>query len=202
MKKILPLFLLYPLLFYTSCKPALQGEFLLTDEEKSTVPFYGSEIVQFLWNDSLIELQCMERDNHTNEGLAGINTNDYYIWETDNTFFENEDYKLWYSLDTKTVWYTHDRFGIVWQDKVIDQYAVAGFILPLDTDYLEDNQGFLEQLTIQGKDYRSVFYDLEEIDSSSTGIMKPYAFYYTKEAGLIRLDFQDGSSWELKEIVW
>jgi hypothetical protein len=194
--------LLILLLLFTSCRPALLGEFLLTDEEKSAVPFKGTEAVTYLHNDSIISLTCDYRKDTTWQGTGGVNTNDFYIWESDKTKFEGENYTIFYSLQSRWEWISNDFFSVTWHDKVNNLYANSYFILPLDTDYLDYSQGYLEQMTVLGTDYHSVFYDSLVADTASPVLTKPIALFYSKEAGLIRLDFQDGSSWQLKEIEW
>jgi hypothetical protein len=194
--------LLLLLLLFTGCKPALLGEFLLTNEEKETVPFKGTETMTYLYNDSIISLVCNYRKDTTWQGTGGVNTNDYYIWESDKTKFEGENFSIFYTLQSRWEWTSHDLFSLTWHDEENNLYANSHFILPLDTDYLDYSQGYLEQMTVQGKDYQSVFYDSLEVDTASPGQPKAIAIFYSKDAGLIRLDFQDGSSWQLKEIEW
>ena len=196
------LFLLFVLVLFTGCKPALLGEFLLSDEEKETVPFKGTETVTYMHNDTLISLVCEYRKDTTTEATDGAFTNDYYISETDKTMFKGDSFDIIYYLQAKWEWYSFDYIGIQWHDKGNALYGGTSFIIPLDTDYLKDSQGYLEKMTVLGTVCQSVFYDSLEVDTSSSGQKKPIAFFYSKDAGLIRMDFQDGSSWELKEIEW
>jgi hypothetical protein len=195
-------FLLFILLIFSGCKPALLGEFLLTEEEKEAVPFKGSETLKYIYHDSIISLSCNYRKDTTFQATGGVMTDDYYIWETDEIGFEGGNFEIFYSLQSREEWYSYDRFSIHWKDDVNNLYANSSFILPLDTDYLDYSQGYLELMTVHGIDYRSVFYDSLKVDTSSSGLSKPVALFYSKSAGIIRLDFQDGSSWQLKEIEW
>ena len=193
-------FLLFILLIFSGCKPALLGEFLLTEEEKEAVPFKGSETLKYIYHDSIISLSCNYRKDTTFQATGGVMTDDYYIWETDEIGFEGGDFEIFYSLQSREEWYSYDRFNIHWKDDVNNLYANSSFILPLDTDYLDYSQGYLELMTVHGIDYRSVFYDSLKVDTASIGPSTPIVLFYNKDAGIIRLDFQDGSSWELKEI--
>ena len=81
----------------------------------------------------------------------------------------------------------------------------AFYKLPLSRENLFDKNIFSDSLLINNKWYYDVFIDsMYNFAQCSAPDIHIYATwcYYSPSDGMIKLDFSDGSSWELKEIAW
>lgn len=189
------------ILFIAACaSPKLLGDFSLTAEMISSVPYEGSEKLIFMEGQKEIILDCEGRKREKHEVLGGTNTVDYYITENDKTEFSANGYYLSFSMRTSSYWYVLPELIIVWYSEENELSENAMFIVPIDTNYLENKQGYLLNYEVQNQIYDLVYYDSVYFDSTEYGLHKPAVFYYHQNAGLIKIDFIAGDSWELKRI--
>jgi len=135
-----------------------------------------------------------------------------YNDEVDDCYFRDSegDYKIFIRLVSTTF---HDpafifielsdyRFSESWHYK-----SFVKFNLPFDRNNLDDNQFYFDSLLVNNTMQYDVFAGVPELDRTPTtketllDTVHPSMFYYNKQNGLVKVDFDDGSSWELKEII-
>jgi hypothetical protein len=81
------------------------------------------------------------------------------------------------------------------------------FNIPLDKDNIAEGQAYYDSLNIQSTTYYDVFtaetdYNLKySVKQIAMDTIRPSLFYYNSQVGLLKMDFDDGSTWELKEIL-
>jgi hypothetical protein len=95
------------------------------------------------------------------------------------------------------------RYNNSWQyDSRVD------FNIPLDKNNLDDNQYYFNSLLVNNTMQHDVFAGVPKLDRTPTikeillDTVHPSMFYYNKKNGLIKVDFDDGTSWELDHIEW
>ncbi len=81
------------------------------------------------------------------------------------------------------------------------------FNLPLDKNNLADDQTFYDSLKVNNKMCYDVYAGTPKITTIPTlksielDTVLPSMLYYNSSSALVKVDFDDGSSWELKEIL-
>ena len=84
--------------------------------------------------------------------------------------------------------------------------ANSRFILPLNIVNLEEGQGHHDSIVVYGKYYYDVFSDSCDYffpsGDSSNSVNYLTTMFYNTAHGLLKLDFSDGETWELKEIIY
>lgn len=192
-------FIVLGIVFLAACgQPKLLGDFSLTEEMVSSVPYEGYEELVYMQGQTEIVFEGQGRIREKREVLGGINTVDYYIVEEDKTRFSADGYNMYFNMFSNSYWYVLPILIIHWYDIENEIRENVSFIIPIDTNYLEDKQGYFLDFTVQEKTYDLVYYDSVTIDTSDFGLRKPLVFYYHKEWGLIKIDFTEGDPWELK----
>lgn len=84
--------------------------------------------------------------------------------------------------------------------------SLIKFNLPLDRNNLNDNQVYFDSLLVNYTMQYNVFAGVPNHTTTPTtketrmDTVLPSMFYYNKQYGLIKVDFDDGSSWELNRI--
>ena len=203
-KDLLILFIL--LVIFEGCykKDKLVGEYYLTDEMKQTVPFDGSETIYFIDIEDTITLNQGRRNNYIN--TIYISQTEYTYGEHDDTEFKTENGKYFIYLDLlrnyynnpgniKIIWYEHDNNISISEGRFF-------FKLPLSTATLESGQWFLDEMYVHDVKYSNVYCDSVPYYDGYTWPNEPKTVYYTEEAGIIKIDFTQGNSWELLKIDW
>lgn len=194
-------FIVLGIVFIAGCgQPKLLGDFSLTVEMASSVPYEGYEELVYIQGQTEIIFEGQGRIREKREVLGGINTVNYYIVEKDETRFSADGYNMYFKMFTESYWYILPKLNIHWYDIENNIRGNVNFIIPIDTSYLEDNQGYLLDFTVQEQTYNLVYFDSIQMDTSDFGLRKPAVFYYHKESGLIKIDFTEGDPWELKQI--
>lgn len=185
------------LIIFENCnKEKLVGEYYLTDEMRNTVPFNGNEKILFIYQNDTIEL------NFENKG-GGIDTRywesgKYFYYEVETTKFSG-DYLLDYSL---TMYKNDPRLRINWYDKN-NTSAQVSFNIPLSVDKLNDGEWFLNELVVRGTTHYNVYCDsILFMFNQEEDLSDPKVFYYTEDNGVIKIDFKNGTAWELEKIEW
>ena len=200
---------------FSACKKdkeELLGEFLLGNLIY-TNPLSGHEILVFQNTESneIIRFIGNGRTRITEKCYIDYYKNQYYIVETDNCIFngENINYKLTITIKSDH-YYPHYLLVLRlfdFQSSEFDYFtSFSHFKLPLNDNNLRSDQIRLDSLYIQNRYYYDVF-----IDTSWCSVtIKPlnrndsmYApvFYYNTTHGMLKIDFTDSTSWELKEII-
>lgn len=96
--------------------------------------------------------------------------------------------------------YSYDNKSIVYE-------YIIEFNIPLDRDNLRPDQIYYDSLQINNSIQYEVYAAVPDPYKSShrtdiiDTIIEPNRFYYNIQNGLLKIDFDDGSTWELKEIL-
>ena len=198
------------ILFETSCeKSKLIGEYYLGDLIYSN-PYQGTEILVYSSSDGKeLSFECLGRSKTTYESQVSINSNDYYIAESDYCSFidSTNNYRIGILLETSE--HSQPELGIGLSNYLLskgDKYTSnSRFNLPLDENNLKEGQEYYDSIAINGRFYYHVFSDPCELyfPSGNSSDTNQYlsTLYYNTVQGLIKLNFSDGNTWELKEIV-
>ncbi|MEE4257146.1 MAG: hypothetical protein V2I47_08915 [Bacteroidales bacterium] len=81
------------------------------------------------------------------------------------------------------------------------------FTLPLDKNNLADDQTYYDSLKVNGNMFYDVYAGTPKITTIPTiksiemDTVLPSILYYNSSSALLKVDFNDGSTWELKEIL-
>jgi hypothetical protein len=81
------------------------------------------------------------------------------------------------------------------------------FNIPLDKNNLDENQFYFDSIIVNNRYQFDVFAGVPDLDRTPTtketllDTVHPSMFYYNKQNGLVKVDFDDGTTWELKEII-
>ena len=203
------LLLLFVLL--SGCKKE-KGEYLLGDL-KNQNPFTGTETIIYCDNngDSII-FYGKGRFAYLFESSSQDNPSYYYINERDECSFvvNNDDFNISINLTTRydrganiDLTFTH----IVHPDSgTCKSHSSCIYALPLFENYQNTNC-YIDSLLVLNKYYYYVFVD-SDLNYSGTyeyGCINKYrvsALYYTTTQGIIKLDFEDNTSWQLESIEW
>lgn len=192
------------LIVFGGCnKDKLVGEYYLSDEMKRTVPFDGSETITFIDGEDTILFNSGRRITYTK--TTYITDNKYVIEENDETSYMslNKKYVIFISLIRN---YTNScKMKVGWKEyngDITINEGVVVFNIPFSTTSLQSGQWVIDELTIQGVKYHNIFADSTSFHGYEQGPNDPTTFYYTEEAGIIKIDFSDSTSWELDHIEW
>ncbi len=178
-----------------SCKKDyLAGGFLLTDEMKAQNPYQGGETLKFVSGSGNVYVWSVnDRSNQVHKMLKGINTKEYYLVEIDHTSLGLVDSSFYFSFGL-------EMGGLGDQNTDYDIWlhygdVVSGFSfnLPLSTE----TTPYIDSLFVMNTWVKDVFvYENEMIDN------RAYRLYYSTEYGIVKIDFSDGSNWEIEKIEW
>lgn len=193
----------------SNCKKSnLIGEYYLGDLIYSN-PYEGTEVLVFKSSDGgEYSFHCQGRSRTTYENLVSVNSNDYYIVESDYTTFIDSTNEYRFGILLKTSRSRQAELGIGLSNYLLekgDNYTSdSKFYLPLDKNNLKDGQEYYDSIAINGKFYYYVFSDQCELyfqsgNSSDTNQLLSVVYYNTAQ-GLVKLDFNNGVTWELEEI--
>lgn len=214
LKSYIPCLFCVLLLFYLGgCqKTQILGEYYLGDLYYQN-PYNGYETLVFKSSEgTLITFTGTGRITTVYEQKISINSNDYYIQEKDYMSLEGSDgnYSMGIGLESFGGHYKDPaNIGMGWRHYVLDTLgnltANSHFTIPLNKHILEADQMFYDSLLISNKVYYNVFSDEtnQYIGSGlppDTSLAMPEFFYYNKTYGILKLDFNDGSTWELSHI--
>lgn len=210
MKPIFRSILLIFLLFYlSSCKEEC-SEYLLGDLIIYN-PLNGSETLIFIDSDG-VEYSFFGNGRRNwlseSEGYEGCE-----ILEMDNTIFSeiNENYTIMISVRPSTHYRSVPDIVIYFMDYT---YSSSHYLrshisldIPLDKNNLGVDQYYYDSLLIHNTVAYDVFAAVPQHGSMSTAkealldTIHPSLIYYNADYGVVKIDFDDNSSWELKEIL-
>ena len=174
-------------------------------------PYQGYEKLVYVTSDETdIEFYGEGRYSTIHKGYVSVNSNDHYLWESDIVHFTTLDGQYKMHVYMQVARYESSNYlSIAWRDNHSD---TAGYIragtgnnLPLSPDNLMPQNKFLDSLCIRENVYYDVYVDsayarrglLEPIDSS---FVYPTIIYYNTTNGILKLDFNNNSTWELSHI--
>jgi hypothetical protein len=192
--------------------PQLLGEYYL-GELYYECPYKGYETLVFKSSGGiLISFMGTGRKATIQENKISVNSNDYYIIEKDYMSLENSDgnYSFTIGLTPYNGYYDSPAYiGLGWalRDSATDGDLTASsvFNIPLSRQNLDPDQIFYDSLMVLNDMYFDVYADSARQFRSNgmpinTSVPIPNLFYYNKAHGILKLDFNDGSTWELYEI--
>ena len=198
MKKLI--FLISVVLFFAiySCNRGRQiGEFYLSEEMKSQLPFNGNETIRFIdENDNIFMLSGDGRITTFIEETECISCYDYYVFEKEWINFSDEAYEIRLKLNASEQSY----FNITYT--IEGELFWCGFTSPLSEENLKDQESFIDSITINNRNYYEVYRDTMRYQGSLSISPYPTFCYYSTEYGVLKIDFSDDSYWELENIEW
>jgi hypothetical protein len=178
-------------------------DYLLTEEMRNTIPFTGKEKVSFLFdNDTLVMISDFRVNAQYKTSYGRFNQHYCDVEINHINFFGEMHHTYSYSISNGPDFQHPGELNIDW--KYGQRYESSGavyFKVPLSKKNLNSHQSYKDQLEVLGKIYTDVYCDTE-VKSYSTIEYHPTSIYYTKEFGIIRIDFADGRKWELIGIEW
>lgn len=188
--------------FVQSCKKSSTSFYLLTDEMRNTIPFVSKEKTFFVQGNDTILLEADFRVNRQYRYNCGNSTNTYCVREiNDINFFSDSAYFMSLSM-VNGDGLDSPRLTLEWkQGKRYYDSGKASFDLPLSPSNLKEGQFYIDVLMVQGNTFAEVYCDsiVSPVDSDEH-IVK--TIYYSKEAGIIRVDLKTGEIIELVQINW
>lgn len=184
---------------FTSCfKGNLIEEYYFTEDMYDQIPYEGNEIVTFLDNESdNIVFIGGERINELHKETQCSNC-DYYYTKTSRISFSNDSLSFAVSMEASSIY----RFSIIF---VFDKAPFACSFyrnLPLSNQNLSGSEIYLDSIVLNDQSYYNIFGDTLLTSKEETPIIFPVFCYYSTEYGVLKIDFSDNTSWELKSVEW
>jgi len=187
------------MLFLVGCRECqLTDEYLLTDLQKDQIPFNGYE--EILFNDG---------GNHVNfYGSGIIDTAEVdYAYPSSCDWYTKESFQIIYSGDYGYIVFTLSGkygFHINFRDSTFN-FSSSLEIDPKTGEFSEYNE-LIDSLTINYLNYYNLYkdtlIDITYPNGAPDSLRHPIDLYYSTDYGIVKVDFSDGSTWELEEIVW
>ncbi|MCF8348069.1 MAG: hypothetical protein K9G61_04585 [Bacteroidales bacterium] len=179
-------------LLYSCNEGHITGKYFLTDEMKSQIPYHGGETLFFTRNNvDTIMIVAMDRVNKVYEILDGINTNNYSIWEEESIYLNidtipNDTNSI--SLKMMTDFSGRNTFLeiVVYRGTLTNRFS---YTLPLSKEYTP----YIDSIYIMNRWIKDVFVHETALENT---------MYYSTQYGIVKIDFSDGSFWELERIEW
>ena len=208
MHRIFKFILFISLITIVSCNKE-KGENLLGDL-KNQNPYNGDETIIFLddQGDSIV-FYGDGRSSYLFESPTSANKRYYYVNERDECNFTEKNKKFRFSIYLTSRNKTGALMDILLTKIDKENNAECsninngGYILPLLENY-RNTKLFMDSLMVLNKYYYNVITDsglLTHISGVCDTWNKVARLYYTTSHGIIKLDFEDGSTWELKQII-
>jgi hypothetical protein len=125
----LTLLLLLVLVGGNSCqKEKLVGEYYFTPEMRAKIPFKGYETIIFKTDSTdLVELNAANRRDTIYKSAIDKYESDYILWESDNIYFSNQNYKMSLHMNRYVFW--HEPRGIVFDFVYLDSNYIWSGVL-------------------------------------------------------------------------
>ena len=198
-KYIIPILLLICVMFLGfSCHECrLAQDFKFSEGQKAQNPFKGYETLIYNASDSVIEFTGNGRENSVHEYDISQSSCDWGVEEIDELRFKNNFYEISLRMSDR-----HD-YDLYLFDKTNDIDLMSSFYIESDPKNNSGYDEFMDSLNVGGFTYFNIY---------KNHLFSPYDFpdslnhavnlYYSIEYGIVKFDFSDGSTWELKEIIW
>ena len=121
--------------------------------------------------------------------LLGINTKDYYLVETDKASIDLEN-----SIEYVTFYLEMGGQLTSSRNYIIELYnGASGAGFSFDLPLSKESTPYVDSLYVLNRWIMDVF--INEATSANK-------LYYSTEFGIVKIDFSDGSYWELEKIEW
>jgi hypothetical protein len=188
------------LIVFSTCRKPVE-EFYLTAEEKAMIPFKGYETITFISDSYGIEkLVADNRVDEIKKYYTDHTERNYIQYEDSYINFSNEKYSLGLFMSSYPFPPKSIAFSFGYTDR--KNYFHSFFEL-MGKD---SPNKFLDSLFVIGSWIPDVYYDTMEYvhlePSPDSLLVFPVKSYYSKQFGVVRIDFSDGLSWELESIDW
>ena len=179
------------------CK--LIREYLLTEQQKKQIPFKGKEIITFSSGQNEIELIGTDRIDTLEKRYPSGFSCDYYMEENNFITFKNKDYHLHLRMTAG------HNFNLTLYDYIEGLHMSAYLRVAQTTGELSEYEELIDSLTVNNSLYLNVYKDtvsnVYPLNARKLSIYATY-IYYSTEYGVVKIDFSDSTSWELKNIEW
>ena len=185
---------------FLCCRHKIVEEQLLTDIQKDQNPFRGYEKIIYYAGDSTIVFTGTGRNNWTEEYDVDENYCEYGLIEFDKLKYNGNSFSI--SLNMQESKYYDLTIG----DTVTDYYFCTRLIIDKTDGSISNYDELIEKLYVNNIPYFNIYKDT--LDGNYLTIDMPDSIkhatylYYSTKYGIVKFDFSDGSTWELKEIVW
>lgn len=211
MKKLLILTTLLIATLFFDCRKKEMGEYLLGDL-KNQNPFTGYETLIYINSsgDSIV----FNGDGRYSENIHSrphSSNDEYYVNEQDLCSFieQNNKYELTINLQTHlsniSEMYLHFTEVLNFDDATCT-YWTSFDKLPLNQ--LPFQKGYyIDSLNVLNYYYYDIYVDSSLLTSGSSSyscsnLNQATALFYTTTHGIIKIDFEDGDSWGLRNVEW
>lgn len=177
-------------------------------------PYSGSEVIRYSSsNGNDVVFIGQGRYTRMNTINADNRGEECQKIEFDNCLFQDEqflyDIIIFLRPTTKNVQAHMDLIfkNYSYNNKSVAYEYIVGYNIPLDKDNLRQDQYYYDSLQINNTMQYEVYAAVPDPYKSCQGlyikdtIIEPIKFYYNIHNGLVKVDFDDGSTWELKEIT-
>lgn len=186
----------------SSCKKPVE-EYYLPNELKSALPFKGYETITYTnsFSDN-IGLKAGERVDEIKKYYTNHTDSDYILSESCFINFSNEDYLLRFFMGSEVSIPKGIHFVFSYEKYNYDYFS--SYFGVLDKN---DTINFLDSLFVNGSWLHEIYYDrmkyvLQSKPFPEDSLVFPVKSYYSKQKGIVRIDFSDSTSWELESIEW
>jgi len=204
--RIINFLLLFVIIAFTNCKEPC-SEYLLGDLIIYN-PLNGSETLILIDSDG-VEYSFIGKGRRNwlseSEGYEGCE-----IIEMDNTVFSesNENYTIMINVRPSTYYRSVPDIVIYFMDYTYSAShhyrSHISLDIPLDKNNLGVDQYYYDSLLIQNTMAYDVFAAVPQHSSAKEALLDtihPSLIYYNADYGVVKIDFDDDSTWELKEIL-
>ena len=174
-------------------------DILLTEQQKKQIPFEGREKIIFKHDTNELVLNGTGRHDTIEKNLVSGYSCDYYNKESVSLTFEGENISL------NLYMYARDKFHIKVVDFSQGLSMHASMLTAQSTGELSEYEELIDSLTVNNSLYLNVYKDTVGVTYSfNTRDSMIYAtyIYYSTDFGVVKIDFSDGSAWELENIEW
>lgn len=182
----------------TVCK--LAEDQRLTDVQKEQNPFKGYEKVIYSAGDSMIEFTATERKNWTEEYNVSVSSCDWGLMEFDNLTLSGNYYDISLNIRESRYYY------LTLSDSINEIYLSSKLLIDKNNGSISNYSEFINELNVNNTTYSDIYKDTLIQHNAAPDIPDSINYatylYYSTEYGIVKFDFSDGSSWELKEIIW
>jgi hypothetical protein len=181
-----------------NCEPATQK--LLTEQQKNQNPFKGYEKIIFKSGDSTIEFNGTGRNNRIMEYEFHTSECDRGFVEFDELTFTSNLYEIRFKMEGR------NNFYMFFNDSIRDVFLESWFYVESDPVKNSEYTELIDTMNIGGNQFFNIYKDILDRQYSMPdfpdSLNHATYLYYSTEYGIVKFDFSDGSTWELKEIIW
>jgi len=204
MKKLPVIFIFFLLTTFSCQKGKLVGEHYVHESSRELIPYLGFEQLTFKGNDTVEHFFSGEdRIYSVNKTYVSVSSDDYILSDQDYIRFTGEQNQLSVFVSPHPI---HDN------DDVLDIYFIylEGDYTFYTKIYLPNGEllaeNYYDSLLVNQHQYYHVYYDtmtfMHYQPFPDHLPQFPVKSYYSTTFGVLKIDFSDGSTWELEHILW